>query len=296
MSRTNIVKILNEGQKLDIYTNYLEGNHKTKKALAKDYGISTRTLGRIIKEMESIPEPEIKNFEYDYTVTKNQITIFCNDESRSVDKGYPKFKSLRKKLIEEDFCDTVLKEVYDLLNLPKFVETFSEGNITVKYETGQVFYGTFEIKNSLTDHLMVKLGEGEDVLSFVRFMDKLLSNTKPDIVEELYGFMKHYGMEIHEDGDIIAYKGVRENYNDCWTNTISNKIGQKPRMPASEVVHDPKRPCGAGLHAGSMSYAKGWSRGHVMKVKINPVDVCSVPWDCDSQKMRTCGYEVLDEV
>jgi hypothetical protein len=34
----------------------------------------------------------------------------------------------------------------------------------------------------------------------------------------------------------------------------------------------------------------------VVKVKINPRDVVSVPRDCDFQKLRTCRYEVLAEI
>lgn len=295
--RTNIVKILNEEQKKALYLDYLKNQHKTKKSFAKSYGISTRTLGRVIEEQLSTniftAEPTLV---YDYTVTKNQVTIFCNEDSRSVAKDYPKFKSLRTKLMESDFSDEVLAEVYELLNLPKFVEKFSEGNITVDHENGKVFYGTFEIKNSLADHMMKKLDEGEDIISFVKFADMLMSNPKQDIVEELYGFMNYTKIEIDSDGFIVAFKGVKPDYTDWWTGTISNKVGQKPVMPRSEVEHDPNKGCGKGLHAGSYEYAKSWARdGHIMIVKINPSNVCSVPWCTNSQKMRTCGYEVIGE-
>jgi hypothetical protein len=140
------------------------------------------------------------------------------------------------------------------------------------------------------------MSRGEDILPMVRFLDMLMDNPKEDIVEELYGFMQHNDINISDDGFIMAYKGVNQNYTDCWTGTISNAVGQKPCMPRSQVVYDPERACGAGLHSGSLDYAKGWSRGHVMKLKINPRDVVSVPYDCDMQKMRTCGYEVIGEV
>lgn len=299
MSRSNIVKMLSEDQKWDLYKMYLKNQHKTKKAFAKEVGVSTRTLGRIIKEFEAtnifVGE---KAKVYDYSVTKNQITIFCNEESRSVVKGYPKFSEIKNRLVGYNFSDEVLAEVYEILYLPSFVDKFSEGNITVDHESGKVWYGTFEIKNSLTDHMITQLTEGNDITGFIRFADKLLSNPKEDIVEELYGFMEYHGITIDEEGYILAYKGVRSDYKDRYTGTIDNSVGTKPRMPASEVEHDPSKGCGAGLHAGSFKYAYNWAgkSGHVMKLKINPVDVCSVPWDCGSQKMRTCGYEVIEEI
>lgn len=298
MKRTNIVKMLNEGQKWDIYTNYLEGNHKTKKALAKDYGISTRTLGRIISEMENIPSPEIKSFEYDYTVTKNQITIFCNDESRSVDKGYPKFKSLRKRLIEQDFSDSVLSEVYDLLNLPKFVETFSEGNITVNHGTGQVFYGTFEIKNSVVDRMMNMLSDKEDVKPLVKFLELLMMNPKENVIEELYPFLRHNDIEISDEGYIIAYRSIRRDWKDFHTGTMDNSVGKVVSMPRNLVDDNPNVTCSTGIHCAAYEYASYFGGGdyRLIRVKVCPSDVVSVPVDYDGQKMRVCKLEVIEGV
>lgn len=286
------VKKFTKEQKENILKDFLNNTYGTKVSLAKKYNTSPRTIGRVIKEMST---EEV--FDYDYTVTKNQISIFKGEECRSVTRGYPKFKSIKEKLFENDFSDEILKESYEILNLPKFIETFSEGNITVNHEEGKIYYGTFEIKNSLSKHLMMKLEEGEDVKSFVKFIDKVMGNPKKDIVEELYGFMVHNGIGIDEDGDIISYKGVTPDYLDCWTETISHKVGECPTMPFSEVEHNPDKPCGKGLHSGSLEYAKAWAgNGHVMIIKQDPSKVGSVPWDASCQKMRGCGYQVIGEV
>jgi len=297
MSRTNIVKILNEGQKWDIYTNYLEGNHKTKKALAKDYGISARTLGRIIKEMQSIPTPTITKVDYDYTVTKNQITIFCNEDSRSITQGYPKFKTLRNKLIENNFSDTVLVEVYEVLNLPKFVEKFSEGNITVDHENGKVFYGTFEIKNSVVDRMMTMLSERIDIKPLIRFLDKLMMNPKTNIIEELYPFLRHNDIEISDSGDIIAYRSIRKDWKDHFTGTMDNSVGKVVSMPRHLVDDNPNITCSKGLHCSAFEYANGFGGDkRLVKIKLCPSDVVSVPVDYNGQKLRACKIEILEEV
>ncbi|CAH9014181.1 putative rIIB [Vibrio phage 424E50-1] len=236
--------------------------------------------------------------DYDYAVTKKQITVMKDGESRSVVKGYPRFNEIKESLVDNDFSDTILAEVWDLMNLPKYIEKFTQGSLTVSHEEGKVWYGTFEIKNSLSDQLIKMLNEGKEVTGFVKFMEMLLENPKQDIVEELYGFMEHNGIGIDNEGYILAYKGVRGDYLDRWTGTISNAVGESPSMPASMVEHNPKKPCGAGLHAGSFEYADSWagSEGHVMLLRIPPQNVMSVPWDTDSQKMRTCGYDVLEEI
>lgn len=296
MSRTSIVKCMNDAQKWDLYTNYLEGNHKTKTALAVQYGISLRTLNRVIDEL-SVLKGEVSSVEYDYTVTKNQITIFCGEESRSVAKDYPKFKTLRQKLIDEDFSDEVLAEVYNLLNLPKFVETFSEGNITVNHETSQVFYGTFEIKNSVVDRMMQMLSSREDVSPLVKFLDKLMMNPKEGVIEELYPFLQHNDIEINEDGDIIAYRSVTQDFKDHHTKTMDNSVGNVVSMPRTLVDDNPDRTCSSGLHCSAFEYANGFgSDRRLVKVKVCPSDVCSIPTDYNGQKMRTCKFEVLEEL
>lgn len=42
-------------------------------------------------------------------------------------------------------------------------------------------------------------------------------------------------------------------------------------------------------HYGSSSGTK------IVKVKVHPKDVVSIPVDYNNAKMRTCGYEVIEE-
>jgi hypothetical protein len=51
-----------------------------------------------------------------------------------------------------------------------------------------------------------------------------------------------------------------------------------------------------GVHAGSFDYAKNWSNGKMVAIKINPKDVVSVPKDYNCQKLRCCAYTVISEI
>lgn len=299
MSRSNIVKMLSEDQKWDLYKMYLKNQHKTKKAFAKEVGVSTRTLGRIIEEFEAtnifVGE---KSKVYDYSVTKNQITIFCNEESRSVVKGYPKFSEIKNRLVGYNFSDEVLAEVYEMLYLPSFVDKFSEGNITVDHESGKVWYGTFEIKNSITDRMMGMLVNNQDVLPLVRFLDKLMMNPKANVVTELYSFLNHNDIEISEEGDIIAYRSVKQDWTDFHTGTMDNSVGSVVSMPRTLVNDNPNITCSSGLHCSAYEYAAsfGGSERRLVKVKVCPSDVVSVPVDYNGQKLRSCKFEVIEEI
>lgn len=233
---------------------------------------------------------------WDYSVGKNQISIFCEGESRTVTKGFPKFNQLKNKLLDEAFSDGVLEEVYGRMYIPTFIEKFSEGELTVCHEEGNVYYGTFEIKHSLVDHLMKMLTDGEDVLPMVRFLEKLLENPKENIVDELYSFMTHNDIEINERGDIVAYKRVTKDFKDCYTETIDNRVGCVVKMPRTQVDDDPESTCSAGLHFCAFSYVKSFYGDSLVKVEVNPKNVVSIPVDYKGAKGRCCEYKVVENV
>lgn len=301
--RSNIVKILTKEQKQEIYKKYLKKSYKTKKEFAKDFGISTRTLGRVIDEMKSSGESlnlakgAIVDV-YDYSVTKTQITIFKNDENRSVVKCYPKFNIIKRDLIEGNFSDTCLKSAYEVMSLPDFVEKFSEGNITVDHKSGKVFYGTFEIKNTVVDRMIVMLDEKENVKPLAKFLERLMMNPKEGVIEELYAFLRHNDIAISDEGMIIAYRSIRRDWKDFHTGTMDNSIGKIVSMPRSLVDDNPERTCSTGIHAAAWKYASGFGNQdrRLVKVEICPSDVVSVPVDYNGAKMRVCKLKVLSEV
>lgn len=128
------------------------------------------------------------------------------------------------------------------------------------------------------------------------FIKNLLDNPSKLTITHLYDFMQHGSMPITEDGCFLAYKGVNENFTDVYTGTIDNTPGSIiPRMKRAEVDDDRNVGCSYGYHAGSLEYAKGWARGKVVIVKINPKDVVSVPEDCNFQKLRCSFYEIVSE-
>lgn len=233
---------------------------------------------------------------WDYSVGKNQISIFCSGESRTVAKGFPKFKQLKQTLLDEDFSDEVLEDIYTKMYIPAFIEKFSEGELTVDHENGVAYYGAFAIKHSLVNQLMKMLTEGEDVLPLVRFLEKLLENPKENIVEELYAFMKHNDIEINKQGNIVAFKRVNGEFKDCHTNTIDNSVGTTVKMPRTLVDDDPNSTCSTGLHFCAYSYVKSFYGDNLVKVEVNPKNVVSIPVDYEGAKGRCCEYTVIEDV
>lgn len=293
MSRSNIVKSVDDNVKRHIVNLYIVKEEKTKTALAKRFNISTRTLNRILDEYSTT-----QNFHWDYCITKNEITVLRNGEARTITKTFPKFNDMKKRFCVDGFGDETLSYVFDNMCLKNVINTFSEGNLTVNHEDGTIHYGNFEIKNSLVTQIMKMLDKGQSVLGMVRFLDKLMSNPDERIVEQLYPFMKHNDIHISDEGDIIAYRSVTLDYKDFHTKTMDNSVGSVVKMPRSLVDCNPENTCSSGIHCASISYAKGFggSNERLMLVKVDPKNVCSVPVDYSRQKMRVCELLIESEV
>lgn len=152
-------------------------------------------------------------------------------------------------------------------------------------------------------------------LSFGKFIENLYSNVNEHVRSQLFRWMtqeanRSGGFTLTDDGCFIGYKGcagsadsaVSINHGTAIVNgvahegAIPNPLGAVVEMSRSNVNDDPAQGCSYGLHVGTYDYAKGWAQGVLLTVKVNPRDVVSVPTECDSQKIRTCRYEVLENV
>lgn len=151
-----------------------------------------------------------------------------------------------------------------------------------------------------------------------RFLHRLEENVDPVIEPQLINFLTVSlkddpdSFQLDAEGNLIAYKGVAiteegklwQSYHSgtAWVNdqvykqqSIPQRIGDIVTMPRHKVQADPNTACSYGLHAGTLAYAKDFAgNGDILKVKIHPEDIVSVPYDCRYQKIRTTKYEVLE--
>lgn len=286
-----IVRCKTETEKKAIREGWNDEMGITKTAYAAKHSISLRTLNRIFDEGKVAPqEYQVGVVEWNYFISANDVTVLRNEDSRSISRGFPRFNSIRKDLIN-DPSDEELEVIFRKMSVENSIEDMSEGDIHVK--EGKVYYGAFEIKNSLADHLLKMLGNRENAKPFVRFMSKIMLNPKSSVVEELYPFMQHNSIEISEDGDIIGYKAVTSDFKDKHTKTVDNSTGKIISMPWSEVDDDPNNTCSRGYHIAAWHYAHMFaSTGEpIISTLVNPRDVVSVPIDYNGEKMRVCSYK-----
>lgn len=220
------------------------------------------------------------------------ITIILEGQARSVAASHPNHALVLEAIREERWGD-----LENLVEIPKAISHYSEGNVTVN-ENGDVFFNGEQVHSTIAQRITMFFQQGLDFRPLVAFMESLMANPSRRAVEELYGFLENEGMALTEDGCFVGYKGVRDDFKDKHSGTIDNTPGVPiPRMERRDVDDDARRSCSNGYHVGSQRYASRWAGdgGRLLLVKVNPADAVSVPFD-GAEKLRCCFYEVIREV
>jgi hypothetical protein len=186
-------------------------------------------------------------------------------------------------------------------------KAFDKVSDRISIRNGELYVDGELVDNSLSNQIIRFQQEGvNDFTPLVNFYEKVLTNHNGNSREQLFTWLNDRNFTITQDGDFIAYKGLTQDGLSVHSGKaivdgvpmegqIPNAVGSIVEMPRGDVNADPYHGCSYGLHAGTWEYASTFAP-RVVKVKINPRDVVSVPRDCDFQKLRTCRYEILAEI
>lgn len=222
---------------------------------------------------------------------------------------HPNFERVHGVIFGDE--DVTEDELIDLFSLERAVSRrFESLSERVKVANGVIYFDGEPVDNALTRQVTRFLNEGVDFKPLVNFFEKVQTNPNEHSREQLYSWLDKHNFTITKSGDFIAYKGVSADRDMNVFKSISSgraivdgvehtgqipqQIGSVVEMPRSEVQFDPAVGCSTGLHAGTWSYARGFSRDAVLEVAINPRDVVSVPTDSGFQKLRVSRYRVVN--
>lgn len=241
-----------------------------------------------------------------YIITSTTITAVMDGKTFVADKSHRNFETIKTMLVSDE---TETSKLVDLFDITVAVNRYCDGKIEVKH--GVVTFNGVPMENYVTQKIVQFMGENLPVEPIVNFLDRIMKNPSRRAVSELYKFLEHKNMPLTPDGCFLAYKGVQKDYWSKHANRLTrvvrgkvnesgqlyNAIGEVIEVERNSVCDDASVGCGEGIHAGSLKYASDWAGcdGRLMIVKIDPMDVVSVPTDCDCQKLRTCKYEVVSE-
>lgn len=262
-------------------------------------------------------EQRVSTIEATFKYDGELIPLKVNEEDR------PEVYAEINKLLEQPNLDIVgvSSELFSLMSPEAKVRQSIEDSYylsnSLSIVGGKILFGDEVLEETLANHMLSLLNEDNSPKdegmwrSYVKFLDNLFQNASEDVRKQLFRWMNYENQAgnafgITDDGCLVGYKGckgtVLEPYSSFTGNAIvdgveinghiPNKVGSVIQMPRSQVTADPEIGCSYGLHVGTRDYATGWAPILIL-VKVNPRDVVSVPYECESQKMRVCEYTVL---
>lgn len=234
---------------------------------------------------------------YRAMVLPNQVTIVVDNKPLTIPNGHQNFKKVLDAVKEERWEDAV-----KYINVGETVKEFVDGLFELK--GGVVFFEGIHLAHAgMTSRIlsMAAAGDRDGVQRAAQFINKVMENPSNKIVTRIFDFMKFADVEIADDGDLYAYKAVTGNYLDCHSNSIKNTPGSVVTMRRNRVNENDDQTCSYGLHVCALSYLPSYSgstvsSNRIVRVKLNPADIVSIPTDYKDAKIRCCRYEVVNDV
>lgn len=229
---------------------------------------------------------------YQYIITQSAIMITDGTEIYNINKDHHQFRQILDNILAGDFEGAI-----SLTDSAKAIKKWSGGNLEISGNS--VLYKGNEVTNKLVDRILSMMDSGDnDFERYALFLDKVLEQQSYQTRERIMDFVACGSVQLAEDGDVIAFKNVREDYFDKHSGTFRNMIGDTPQMPRSEVDDDHQHTCSKGLHVCSAKYLKSFwgTSGRTMLVHVDPRDFVAIPYDYEDSKARVCEYVVVEEV
>ena len=220
------------------------------------------------------------------------ITVVLDGERYSINAGNGLFSKALEAYKVNDW-DAFIACVNPTIRLKSLYASY-EG---IEVKDGNLYVFGDPVHSTLATRVLSFLEAGLDCVHLFKFILKLNLNPSKRAVDELYTFLEHRALPITDNGNFLAYKAVNADYTDKYSGKFLNTIDAVLEMPRNKVDDNKEVGCSYGFHAGTVEYAKDFlgGSGHLMIVEINPVDVVSIPTDCQFQKLRTCKYKVVGE-
>lgn len=246
------------------------------------------------KAKKAAPKPK-----YSYSMFTSTVYLFRELGSDIATKVFtaaePSFKEIEELVASENFKPEQLAVYFESATVAEIADSLGIDGWVVK--DGVLYIQDKKVPEEVYSTIKpVLASQPEDSDRVIAFFNRLAKNPSKRVFETLFMFLEHNCIKLREDGSVLAYKAVRPDLYDLYSNKIKNKIGATITMPREDVNDDPNQTCSHGLHVGALEYAEQYGSGRdsvILEVSVAPEDFVSVPTDYNGQKARTCAYTVL---
>lgn len=228
-----------------------------------------------------------------YFLNSECVSVVVDGTPYNVSKDHPSFDQVVSCIVNEDW-DTIPGLMNPIQLVTDRLGNLEGSGLTIDLDEMVAHYGDDEIRGRAVEVIVELLKLNLPVDRYIRFLERLQANPSMRSREQAFRFVEENRVTIDEDGDLVLYKWVQDNYRDCHTGTFDNSVGSTLKMDRSKVDDDPQRTCSAGLHVCSSGYSRFGAR--LMLAKVNPANIVSVPIDYKNSKLRVCEYTIIAEV
>jgi ribosomal protein S17E len=256
-----------------------------------------------------------------YVLGSDSITVYLKGQPYPINKQAHTYNMVLAAIKAND-----VPALERAINIKEGINSaLTTASKSIRILNDKIFYEDREIQGLITARIFEVIRLGMDTSPMIKFLENLMQNPSKRAVDELFGFMEACTLPITPDGHFLAYKRINEDYMDIHSGTVLNKPagkltksdrailkgkqGKKQEvtvkiidgvttvsMPRNLVDDDKNNTCSEGLHFCSYDYLQHFNGARVVVLKINPMDVSSVPVDYNNSKGRTCKYQVVDEI
>jgi len=236
-----------------------------------------------------------------FNLTPDSVTLIIDGAPKVFQKGTTQYAIIRVELGKDDpNWDLIMQSTTRGGALLSYLSQSTDDHTLntlldgfAVNDNGAITFKGEPLPEGFQTRASAMASRGEDPRPLLRFFGRLQQNPSWRSVQQLYPFLQHIGIPIEQDGTFLAYKGVRSDFLDCHSGTISNAPGAVIRMDRNKISDDADTPCHEGLHVGAAEYARGFGQGQTVICRVKPENVVCIPKDSSFQKMRVCEYEVV---
>ena len=233
-----------------------------------------------------------------HIITDDGVNGFACGKMYTATPDHPNYAAIINAIKTKAY-DTI----HDLVNQSKAIAAIvardiSSGRVTVDSEAGVILFDGHEIRNTLVDHIFRCIQDGFDVSSSILLLEHFMENPSKQTIDRMFDWFEAGKMPITEDGYIIAFKRVQDDYTSFYDSKTMHTIGKETSFPRYLCDDDNTHTCSAGLHFCSQGYLPSYcgGSGRVLVLKIHPKDVVAIPYEYGTHKGRACNYLVLSEL
>jgi hypothetical protein len=225
------------------------------------------------------------------------ITVmFNNGLEHTFRRDAPFFAKAQQALKDKKSAEDIWKLTDIKKIVEQKVESVSINGLRITVDREGVYYKGERVHDSLTRKIMELMHQGDEIDSWVHFMDKLYQNQRMEVHQSLFDFLWRNKVPFTPDGNFLAYKRVRDNYTDVHSGKFDNSLGKEPEIEPWQVDPSRDNECSSGLHVCGRSYLPSFSGERCVVVEVDPRHVVAVPRDYNCSKMRLFKYKVVGEL